>query len=498
VKKNNIFEVDVHGMRAVARQRGLPALMLELWQNAIDEQVTEVAAWIGQSTGRHYRISMDDNSPDGFRNLAEAYTLYAPSYKRDNPEKRGFYNVGEKFVIAACNWAEIHSTTGYVRFDDEGRHNGKPRQAAGTRFIGELVSTQDEVADALDTLRRVIVPDGVTFTVNGEEVQHRTPIATIPSVSLPTVIPDNDGVMRPTRRPTRVSLYEPLPNKAASLYEMGVPVVRTDDRFDINVAQRVVLSGQDRSNVVPSYLAAIRVLALNAAVEVNELDADTATSVWVAQASSDKRASDEAIRKVMDLRFGTKRVSYDPSDPEANKRAVEEGYAVIAGRTLSAEQWALARRANAIKPAGQVTPSNSEWKYGDGPPERTIAETDWTPGMRRVAAHARWLAFHLLYVPDLQVRIVNEPIRRAHSAAAYSTGSLIFNAGRLGFVWFDRQPNDPEVLELLIHEFGHHYSSDHLDKRYHDGLSSLGAHMVQLALDWPERFTAETLTVQSR
>jgi hypothetical protein len=41
---------------------------------------------------------------------------------------------------------------------------------------------------------------------------------------------------------------------------------------------------------------------------------------------------------------------------------------------------------------------------------------------------------------------------------------------------------------LLIHEFGHQYSADHLSEGYHEALCRLGAGLKKLALEKPEAF----------
>jgi hypothetical protein len=66
-------------------------------------------------------------------------------------------------------------------------------------------------------------------------------------------------------------------------------------------------------------------------------------------------------------------------------------------------------------------------------------------------------------------------------------GRLTINLGRCGHAFFDNGITD-EVNDLLIHEYGHHYSSNHLDAEYYRALTSLGARMVRLALAKPELF----------
>jgi len=79
----------------------------------------------------------------------------------------------------------------------------------------------------------------------------------------------------------------------------------------------------------------------------------------------------------MSRRFGDKRVSFDPSDPEANKLAVSQGYTVVHGGMMSSAAWQNAKAANAILPAGQVTPGPKVWTGEDNP--NAALFNDWIP-----------------------------------------------------------------------------------------------------------------------
>jgi hypothetical protein len=80
-----------------------------LIQNALDEvEVTKIDVTLALVPGRPLAdLTVEDDSPEGFRDLAHAYTLFAESYKRSNPEQRGQFNLGEKMVLAACESASI-------------------------------------------------------------------------------------------------------------------------------------------------------------------------------------------------------------------------------------------------------------------------------------------------------------------------------------------------------------------------------------------------------
>ena len=62
---------------------------------------------------------------------------------------------------------------------------------------------------------------------------------------------------------------------------------------------------------------------------------------------------------------------------------------------------------------------------------------------------------------------------RTAFVACYGSGRLHFNLFRLGHKWFEQGLTE-EVDRLLIHEFGHQYSGDHLSE--------------ELALSKPESF----------
>src|SRR2546421_4088907 len=142
------FDVDKAGLSKQAEQHGKGRLVGELVQNALDEPgVTQIAVSLALVPGRPLaELTVEDDSPEGFRDLAHAYTLFAESYKRSNPEQRGQFNVGEKMVLAVCESASISTTKGTVIFDSTEGRIEKPRQKRerGSVFQGRLQMTRDE------------------------------------------------------------------------------------------------------------------------------------------------------------------------------------------------------------------------------------------------------------------------------------------------------------------------------------------------------------------
>jgi hypothetical protein len=471
------FSVDKAGLGRQAEEHSRGRLIGELVQNALDEDgVTKIDITLALVPGRPLAdLTVEDDSPEGFRDLGHAYTLFAESYKRDNPEKRGQFNLGEKMVLAVCEQASISTTKGTVLFTDEGRIE-KPRQKRerGSAFQGRIKMTREEFAQVDDYLRSLLLPEGVVVTYNGDVLQTRKPIRKF-EVSLETVVADDQGVMRPRVRKTQVSLFEPLPEETPGLYEMGLPIVESGDKWHVNINQKVPLS-RDRDNVKPAFLKAVRVAVLNAAFDLLTVD-DEATAVWTRIAGSDPHCSDEAIKHLIRLRFGEKVASPDPSDTEAMKRFQSQGGTIVVG--LNKGEWANVKRAGAVLPAGKICPSPKP--YSDDPNAEAVEivpPSAWTKGMKNIVEYAKFLGKELM-----EIEIIVSVVRTDNNfLAAYGRGQLDLNMKRLGQKWFDEGATEG-VDKLLIHEFGHQYSGDHLSEDYHEALCLLGARMKRLAME---------------
>jgi hypothetical protein len=444
------FDVDKIGLSKQAEQHGKGRLVGELVQNALDEAgVTQIAVTLAPVPGRPLaELTVEDDAPEGFRDLAHAYTLFAESYKRSNPEQRGQFNLGEKMVLAVCESASISTTKGTVLFDPTEGRIERPRQKRdrGSVFQGTIRMTREEYPLVCDYLQSLLLPENVLVTFNGDRLLPRTPLRTF-ETSLETLVADEQGVMRLRVRKTPVSIYEALPGEVPSLYEMGLPVVVTGDRWHVNVAQKVPLN-RDRDNVRPSYLQAVRVAVLNAAFDLLTSE-EEATAGWCKLAGSDERCSDQAIKHLIRLRFGEKVAAPDPSDIEAMKRFQSEGGTIVAG--LSKGEWSNVKRSGAVLPAGKICPTAKPYSADpNARPVDLIPEENWTEGMKHIAAYARFLAEELM-----GVQLVVSVVRTTNPfTACYGGGRLDFNLLRLGHKWFEQGVTE-DVDWLLIHEFGH-------------------------------------------
>lgn len=484
------FEVDKEGLRKLLAKRGGGFALFELVQNAWDEDVSRVDVRMGWlREGELAFIEVEDDDPEGFTDLAHAYTLFAESEKKADAEKRGRFNLGEKLVIAVCEQAMIATTSGTIHFDAAGRVETTKKRKVGSSFYGEIAMTYEEFEEATRDVARLIPPAGIATYFNGDLLEQREPLREF-QVTLPTEAPNAEGVMRRTLRKTTVRLYRPTPDEDAAIYEMGIPVVAYDCEWHADIGQKVPLN-LDRDNVTPEMLREVRTAVLNHAADL--LDEDAAQATWVTAAAESPKADPTAVKAMVEKRYGEKTVVYDPSDPEANKRAVAAGYHVIHSRELPKGVFTHLKSNSLVLPAGQVTPSDSTSAGG-----QRLPESKWSEGMKRQVEFAKAMAPYLLG-RDITVAIVDDPQQMSWNAR-YGGGLLEFNYRTLGRKWFDKDLFAPSRViggedklapaSLLVHELAHEWESDHLSKRYCDALTDIGARLAQTALERPELFAS--------
>lgn len=477
------FEIDKNGLAQLLAKKGKQFVIHELLSNAWDENSSQVEVSLERvSNSRLVKLVVTDDNPAGFSDLAHSYTLFAASSKKSHAEKRGRFNLGEKLVLALCEEASIVSTLGGVVFDKDGRRTLRRKTEKGSVFTGLLRMTNAEMLDCNESIAALIPPQGIKSVYNGQVIQQRSAVLGF-EATLQTEIADAEGNMRLAQRKCRVDLVEPHNGESAMLYEMGVPVVETNDRWHVNVSQKIPLNF-DRDNVPPAYLTKLRALVFEKSSHL--VTTDDVNQPWVRtaiQAHGSAMPAD-AIKAFTSLRFGDKAVAYDPSDLEANHLAVASGYALVHGGSLSRPEWDAVRQSGALLPAGQVTPSPKPYS-DNGDPLKIIPRSHWTDEMRGAMDYVQRLAPLLIEQQAVTVKIANDLTWPFLATYGKSSG-LTFNLGRLGHKWFGGPLM--AINDLLIHELGHHYCSNHLSSDYYAALTNLGAKMVALALEKPELF----------
>ena len=92
------FSVDKEGLKALQKGKTKTFIINELVQNAWDEDINECKVDINWHDGK-VTLRVEDDSPEGVRDISHSYTLFADTYKRRDPTKRGRFNIGEKVYI---------------------------------------------------------------------------------------------------------------------------------------------------------------------------------------------------------------------------------------------------------------------------------------------------------------------------------------------------------------------------------------------------------------
>ena len=455
------FTVDRKGLSGIARRHGVERLVLEPIQNAWDENVGVVTLTLEPVPNKRLaKLVVTDDSPDGFRDLADAYTLYKESYKLDDPSKRGRFNMGEKLLLSIAREASIQSTTGTVLFSEKGRRRSSKATEAGSILTAMVDMTRDEIEESLKVATSLIPPQGVHTTINGVKLESRDAFAKR-TVTLPTEIRGEEGGFRRTRRQTEVRVYRPRDGEVPSLYEMGIPVDTVEMPFHVEVMQKVPLS-MDRTSVNQSFLNQLE--AYVAEITADEITDEEAQGGWIGTAL-ERMEDDEAVRKVLDKRVGDA-VIFNPHTPESNKRAVDAGYAVIHGRQFSKAAWSTIKRSGAWSPSSVKFDTGMVKTSPNGFKPKLANESD--PKIKRLREYAEKF---ISVIADSPASLVLESDRRLEYAGCCGGLTVTLNVARF------RYTNQQAVDELLIHECAHLKVSDHLTSGFYNECCRLGARL---------------------
>jgi len=201
------FEVDKLGLAQLLERRGKEFALFELVQNAWNEPgVTKVTVSLDHQGRNRALLVVEDDAPEGFKDLSHAFTLFAASAKKANPEQRGRFNLGEKLVWAISDEVTISTTQGSIRFDAQGRHRLRTRQPVGSRIECLLRLTPDECRAIAAQAHRLIASENIRTIFNGEPLPPRLPLQTI-KATLPTEVASPNGLLRRAQRETVIRVY---------------------------------------------------------------------------------------------------------------------------------------------------------------------------------------------------------------------------------------------------------------------------------------------------
>ena len=472
-KSNEWFVVDKEGLKQIESGRAKHFILYELISNAFDENVTKCNVTIKTFANKHLIVVKDD-SPNGFKSLTDSYTLFAPSYKKGNVEQRGRFNLGEKLVLSMFETAKITSTTGTIIFNKDGTRNksedSTDKGSVFEGFISKNVLTKDEVNSIVAECSNILVPNHIVLTINEKVIEKKKPLKVI-RFELPTVGVDKKGNLFDTHRITDVEVYK---TPKSYICEMGIPIVETDMSFSVNVLQKIPLN-KDRDNVKPIYLRKLQTGVLDAMYE--EMSEDDIKSSWVNTAL--EKANEKATSHVFEVRHGEDAVTFSPADPESSKKAMADGREVVYAGSYSGKVWQNVRNHREENP--NLVPSSSSLSqyqtcnimmHIDGNQVTKVTED-----MERIANKAK--SFHIkLFNDELNVTFYKN--HKDNAVARYGKCDLYFNTAHLSQKWFNWEVNKEDIMALIIHEFGHWYTGDHLSSSYNDALCKIGAKLYLL------------------
>lgn len=489
------FEADKTGLRQIAERlverRGFGILGAELYQNVMDTNATVCAITLEKANSRGwYELSCEDNDPIGFADLSHAYTVFAPSLKKHDAEKAGRFNLGEKIVLAFCREARIETTRGTVVFNGKGREEqSRRRRDVGTKFWALIECTAERYDEFLAHLRRILVKSGLTLTVNGASIPEQKPIAVFEE----TLLTEHGDDLKSTKRKCAVEIYQPHDGQPAMLYELGIPVVETGDKWHYSVRQKVPLNAE-RDNVPAAYLRDLRAFVFNHMHE--HVTPEDTEEVWISDATSDKKVTDTALADFKEKKFGANAVAEDPFNRDANAAALTDGRTVIPRHGLTKGQRDNLKERGLLVSSTQAFPTAGKGAYSDdpnAPPVEVIPEPDWSEGMLAIFDYTQGVAQRLIG-KTLIIRFVHWPRREGGTwRACYGAGHVLgmsmfdYNVGVLGRQWFGNGVTE-DTDSLILHELGHEFCTNHADENYYRALTKLGARLKAAAIAEPTWF----------
>jgi hypothetical protein len=390
---------------------------------------------------------VEDDSPTGFRNIEHAYTLFADTYKRKDSTKRGRFNIGEKLVFALCNFCMVETTKGTVVFDDKGRHRKYNKRALGSKITIQLNMNQEEYDELLSEIELYLPPKNIDFYVNDEPYNYHEPFK-IFNTTLTTEV-DDDGILKRRQRKTDVYVHDIYMFKNY-LYEMGIPVCEIDCDYSIDVQQRIPLS-TDRETVSEAFLKDLYAEVLNHVYE--DIDEDMSSNTWIREGMSDDRINKDAVKNIVEKRYGKDVVFASPTDP------------------ISIDD---AKRQN-IKRFDLINTSHNVFGHNVVAGETV---TDLTVKQKRFKNLAIKIAKEIGV--DLTIRFA----RFKGVPGQYDNQVLTVNLQTIENGFFD---DLEEQIKFLLHEIPHE-KGHHTEKEYHQTITKLGARLTMLALNSPEWF----------
>ena len=469
-----MLEVDFQSWRRKNLSRPPQELIREAIQNILDENPTEFSLQVKELSKGKIFLQIEDDCPGGIRDLSTTWTLYKTD-KRSDPTNRGRMGRGLKELIVVGDKAEILSEKGFIEFDllKEKKTVTAEGGKRGTLIVMHIsewpVSCIEEIED---WCRLIIVPEGVTFKVNGQEIPHREMLESYDDLSLKTVVYDDSLREHENLRETEVELYEKL-RDVAYIYEMGIPVdVLPDYPYDVNVLQRIPVP-PERNHIRETYKKRLYKQLLEH--RVHKLSKEEVTADYVGQVIGEAApdVQDEIIKK----RFGANTVIGTNLDHSQNIVMPEKGARLVVTGHLS-KGWRKAfkaRRPTAKKFMRESMEGDSDW-FG-----RT-QDSSWSPKVtpyedlsnrdRKVVDFTKWFAENLEPNYSWRIEVVENtyPGGRLADCGKEMLNSFLIRLFRKPLNkycdFFTGSPFTAGGLGIIIHEVSHVCPYKHTQEQY--------------------------------
>lgn len=464
------FEVDKNGLAQLMAGKPKSFILRELIQNAWDENIRKCIVDIKYKNDDNViEISVEDDSPEGFKDITHAYTLYADTYKRSDVKKRGRFNTGEKLAFSVCKNVVVETTKGTIIFDESGRHESDEKRKNGSIITVWFDGTQDDYNNIIQSIDKYLIPKGITFTINNKEYKYKTPIKVFKALLLSEIKNESTGIVGRTRRSTDVHVIKNDTDDASHIYEMGIPIQEIDGSFHLDVQQKVPLD-QSRESVLPSFLKDLYAVALDNIHE--DIDEDESAETWITEGMKGKNVSKEALHDVITKRYGDKVVVADNFDPNSIDDAISHGYKVLRGTELPKDVWSNTKKFNLIPSSSRLFGHRTKCTPTVEPNEK----------QRLVALYAKKIAKRCIGI-DIEVQFIDD---RHIVPAEFNRNNIIltFNLGKLPINFFDEPL---KTTGLILHELAH-FNGNHTQSSYHKLLTEIGEKLVIIALKEPEFF----------
>lgn len=474
---SDLLKVDVKGFRALQARKPKWMIVRELIANALDEEITECNITFSYE-GRKATITVEDDSPEGFLDLKDSYTLFGDTRKRSNPNVRGRFNLGEKEILVLCDYAKIISTTGGVEFNvlEEERRTLRTKREKGSEVTVVVKMTMDEYKGCVSYCNQILSPKRF-FVLNKTmmdgcldgsfQMEYKHPFKTF-TASLKTELKDADsGDMKSVTRETAVNLHKKeTTGGMAFIFELGIPICEIDCDYSIDVQQKVPLS-TDRDKVDGKYLKNIYAEVLNQTHE--EITESTASNSWVRSAIETGKVTKEAVENVVEERYGDKVVIANPFDKVSIDDAKANGYRLVYSSELSGEEL------QTIKAHGAISTSSDLFGRTMGFGEHVTPNKE----QKKVFSLVERICEQFLPFNANATIII---LKGSRDLATFQLGGtlLTFHDNVIPKDWWVSDENGfvgQRMLDLIIHELCHHFGM-HCDRAYLDAITKLGSQVA--------------------